>query len=146
MDMTTLIAQKILAALAFVLVVVEIFHAKEEARDAFKLNPAQRLTGLVFYDMIDRLHSKTEVAFVTHKAMMVLQFIIIALFAYPSMTTKIVAFAMIGLYLLYQWHHLYEWYIRKKDNHGRRTAWLYVPTAIVWWWMVVILIKNLLNL
>lgn len=143
MEITILIAQKILAALAFILVIVEVFHAKEEARDAFKVNPAQRLTGLVFYDMIDRLQSKTEVAFVTHKAMMVLQFIIIALLVYPSMETKIVACSIIGLYLLYQWHHLYEWYIRKKDNHGRRTAWMYVPTAIVWWWMVVILIKNL---
>lgn len=143
MEMTTLIAQKVLVALALILVIVEFLHAKEEARSAFILNPARRLTGLVFYHMIDRYRSKTEVAFVTHKAMMIVQFIIIALFAYPSIKTKIVAFCIIGIYLLYQWHHLYEWYLRKKDNHGRRTAWLYVPTAIAWWWMVVILIKNL---
>jgi len=111
MEITTLIAQKTLATLSLILIVVKYFHAKEEARDAFTKNPARRLTSLVFYDMIDRYHSKTEVAFVTHKAMMILQFIIIALFAYPSMKTKVVAFCMIGIYFFYQWHHLYEFFL-----------------------------------
>ncbi len=138
-----LLAQNVLGLLSILLVGIEFLHAREEKRDAFATNPERKFSGLEFSDRVETYKSKTQVAFMVYKAMMLLIFVVIALFAFPSLITKTLAFALVGVYLLYQWHHLSEWYLHKKDNHGRRTAWMYVPTAIVWWWMIVILITNL---
>ncbi len=131
-----------LALLSFILAVVEFLHAKEEGKDAFTKNPGRKFSGLQFSEQIETYKSKTQVGFVVYKLMMIAIFFIIALFAFPTLLTKTIGFVIVGIYLLYQWHHLYEWHIRKKENHGRKTAWAYVPIAMVWWWMVIELITK----
>ncbi len=132
--------QVILGILSFVLLIVEYYHAKEEKRDAFIDHPDRKFTGMDFSERVEKIQTKVQVAFLTFKGMMLVMSFMVMLFAFPWIETKILAYAMVGIYLFYQWHHLIEWYIHKHDNHGRKTAWAYVPLAVCWWLMIALLI------
>ena len=127
----------ILAILCVLTVIVEYLHALDEQHYAFAKGTVPTFSGIDFSRKADSSSSsKVESAFLAFKAMMRLLFLVLALFILPYAGTKLIGYVLIGIYFLYQHHHLYEWFILKKENHGRRTAWMFIPITIVWWWQV----------
>lgn len=130
--------ETILAFLCLLAVLVEYIHAKDEQYYAFARGSIPKFTGFDFSTRAELLSSsKTESAFIVYKVMMRLLFILLAIFILPYAWAKLFGYCLIGIYFLYQHHHLYEWLVLKKENHGRRTAWMFTPIMIVWWWQVV---------
>lgn len=131
----------ILSALCLITVVVEYLHAKDEQYYAFARGKDPTFSGIDFSGRAQLgSSSKVESAFLAFKAMMRVMFIMLAIFILPYALTKLIGYVLIGIYFLYQHHHLYEWLLLKKENHGRRTAWMFTPITIVWWWQVITLI------
>ncbi len=131
----------IFAITAWVLIFIEYVHARDEQKDAFYTKSSIGFTGIEFSKQAEKCSSKTESAFLAYKVMMRLLFFVVGIFILPWEWAKIVGYVFIGIYLIYQLHHIYEWYILKKENHGRRTVWLFVPVIIVWWvcliWLLI---------
>ena len=123
----------IFAISAWILILIEYIHAKDEQKDAFQKNPKTQFTGIELSQKAEACGSKTESAFLAYKVMMRVLFFVLGIFILPWGLAKIIGYFLIGIYLIYQLHHIYEYYILKKENHGRRTAWLFVPVVIVWW-------------
>lgn len=128
----------ILSILCVLTVFVEYIHTLDEQHYAFAKGTVPSFSGIDFSGRAERESStKAESAFLAFKAMMRVLFLVLALFILPFALAKLLGYVLIGIYFLYQHHHLYEWYVLKTENHGRRTAWMFTPITIVWWWQVV---------
>gem|GEM_PF-5426882 len=95
--------------LCLFIAIVEYIHAKDEYHDRYTKKSTEEFTGLNFSKNLEELGSKTEAGFIIYKIMMVGLFIALSLVLASIAVIKLVGLTIIGLYLLYQLHHLYEW-------------------------------------